>query len=1018
MPIPKKTKDGEEKQQEEEELAAFLGRIVSDADHEEEAEVGRTGSHFDFGHLHRPDPSNNIKLEEGPPRSIDMGADDDNNGIPQPEAMVPYDDVFKYDSQEGNLFYAPEKTTFSFDVYKTPTEATVENETTTIEAVRAEEQDDRQGIKQLPSGQSGAIDDKEPLVHEQTTNIEPEAKASIVESKKSPGTIEWMEKFKKIGMKSEEQVTTIDDDGLIVQQGPPPKPFNYSFKQEKGIDKEEEDFFAQDQQMVDEDDQPHSVESERPDVNEKAEGDSVGIIVEEESVTEEEIVEESFHSHIEPVASDLLAVLAFAEDPPGQGDVEVMEFEDVEEERQNDQDDQDEIVEDDQNEIVEYDPYENVEFDPYEIEEEDQDETDSSVDAGPIPEEVKMERDDLSSAYDPAGEYDASESSDEGEKEETDKDEYDEEIVEEEIINETTESDSRGIEEALMVTAAEDWGCYEEEEDKTLSDVENQSQDVFAALEKAPEGKVAQVQPGYIAPDPTKKADSRSWTIYIILLALLLVAGVIAVLIILSQKDRENLRSSIVPIETFAPSQQPTVTPIPTSLPTRSLNLKPTTIPLPTQVPSSSSTRLPSETSAPTTTLISSTPSPTSQIITAFPTVSSIEPNQPIENDTCDSAIGPIVSDGTFNFGTIAGATIDDVGQCGDAVDSGPGVWYYVLGTGGEMLAHTCQDTSFDSKITVFGAFCDKLICVEANDNFCGEAGTQSAVSWFSNYREPYRILLSGEPNFTDGSFNLVLEARSNDECSTAIGPLSAGNQIPVMGNTLVATPNAITCDGVTNESPSVWYLVAGTGSQMTANVCDDTDFLARIRILSGSCTGLECIAISGIIDCSVSWDSVAFQDYYILISGQSDDDVGSFSLTLTTTEPVINDECRNALGPISIDGDPIIGSTSSASSDLTAPICPTAATANGVWYFLEGNGSSLQASLCDSANFDTRLSVYEGDCSDGDLSSLLCVGGNDDFCGAQSLVTFEALAGLRYYILVHGYGNSSGNFILSVTLL
>jgi hypothetical protein len=309
-------------------------------------------------------------------------------------------------------------------------------------------------------------------------------------------------------------------------------------------------------------------------------------------------------------------------------------------------------------------------------------------------------------------------------------------------------------------------------------------------------------------------------------------------------------------------------------------------------------------------------------------------------------------------------------------------------------------------------------VCIEANDNFCGENGQQSAVSWFSNYREEYQILVSGEPGFFDGSFDLVVDARANDECLTAIGPLSVGNPIPIMGNTLEATPNAISCNGNVNESPSVWYLVQGTGGQMTADLCDDTDFAVTIRILTGSCLGLECSAVSAIIDCSISWDSTPFQDYYILISGAAADDVGSFSMSLTTTGLLDNDECQDALGPLALNGDPVMGSTNSATPDSLAPFCQSAVTANGVWYFLEGDGSFIQASLCDSASYDTRISVYQGDCSGGDLSALVCVDGNDDFCGAQSLVTWQALPGVRYYILVHGYAQSSGNFLLSVTSL
>merc|ERR1712107_493346 len=140
------------------------------------------------------------------------------------------------------------------------------------------------------------------------------------------------------------------------------------------------------------------------------------------------------------------------------------------------------------------------------------------------------------------------------------------------------------------------------------------------------------------------------------------------------------------------------------------------------------------------------------------------------------------------------------------------------------MMAHTCMDTTFNSKITIFSGTCDKPVCIQANDDFCGSSASQSAVSWNSNYRDVYHILVSGDPDFENGSFNLVAGTRYNDECSTAIGPLAVG-PIPVMGNTIEATPNVISCDSYVNKSPSVWYLVQGTGGKITADLCGETSF-------------------------------------------------------------------------------------------------------------------------------------------------------------------------------------------------
>lgn len=869
MPIPKK--NAGEKVEEDDDLAAFLGRMVSDAD-QEAANIGGVGggsSNFDFGYVYRPgqydtagtnDATTMAEVHDDDPDDVD------NDDSPKSDTVVSYEDVFKSDSPDGgNLFQAPQQSNFSFDAYKELGEKTLDD---TVTAAPADtKQTNEEAVPSLEPDASPKAqvqeDDDDDMQQPEPRPIVPDAKAKaiVVESQKSEGTLEWMERFKKIGMKSEEQVTTIDDDGAIIQQGPAAQPFHYSFKVEKSDDEDgENDFFSPDPEDTEDYEIPLADGDKTATVGEPVasheQTDDCWTEIVEESVTEEEAVEESLHSSAEPIASELLAALTAKEDPPGEGDLEEVEFEEVEE------------VGDDQ------------------VDEEE--ETDSSVEAGPIPEEIqKGEIEDLTSAYDPEAEYDASESSEEEDTEMDGGDEEEEVIVEEEFIDETVESSARAKEDGLLLAALRN-DIPESGEDLSVAvDIENQSQHVFSKLEHDSEGGAVREKRAFVSPDITKREESKRWTLYVLLLAMLLLAGVIGALIVLSQQNRGSPRSSVVPIETPAPSQQPTVTPIPTLSPSTIPSMSPTITPMPTKTPSTNPTDLPTITSSPTvlSTGIQEPPTSPPQSKTDPPTSSPMELIQSGENDTCETAIGPLNSDGSPNFGSIASATLDGTFQCGDVGHSGPGVWYSVVGTGGEMLAHTCLDTSFDSKITIFSSTCDNLNCIEANDNFCGSSGTQSAVSWFSTYGEDYRILLSGEFGVVDGSYNLVIESRPNDDCSTAIGPLSVEENEAIMGNTLQATPDAISCDGTTNESPSVWYLVTGTGSRMTANVCNDTDFLARVRVLAGSCASQECIAVSGIIDCTVSWDSVEFQSYYIMISGQSAGNVGSFSMTLTSTE-------------------------------------------------------------------------------------------------------------------------------------
>jgi hypothetical protein len=210
---------------------------------------------------------------------------------------------------------------------------------------------------------------------------------------------------------------------------------------------------------------------------------------------------------------------------------------------------------------------------------------------------------------------------------------------------------------------------------------------------------------------------------------------------------------------------------------------------------------------------ISPSVAPTSIMPSSSSSPSAPESSIP-RNDICQNAIGPL-EPGTNTRGSTENALEDDVDRCvGTSNTSFPGVWYYVFGTGGEMMAHTCNNTEIDSQIYIFAGPCSNPECLEVSDNYCGR---QSAASWDSEFLRPYFILVQGRTLLRSiGSFELSIEARYNDECSTAINleATPRTNGPIVTGQTLEANPNPIVCGEETNTSPSVWHRVRGTGSQ------------------------------------------------------------------------------------------------------------------------------------------------------------------------------------------------------------
>ena len=126
---------------------------------------------------------------------------------------------------------------------------------------------------------------------------------------------------------------------------------------------------------------------------------------------------------------------------------------------------------------------------------------------------------------------------------------------------------------------------------------------------------------------------------------------------------------------------------------------------------------------------------------------------------------------------------------------------------------------------------------------------------------------------------------------------------------------------------------------------------------------------------------------------------------------PPDNDDINDAIAIAC--GSTTPGTTIGATFDTDAPDCDDPHTAPGVWYTVEGTGETFIASMCGGPVYDARMTVYEGN-----PNALVCVGADDDACGFASVseVTWISTFGTTYYILVHGFGSSTGSFELAFT--
>lgn len=374
-------------------------------------------------------------------------------------------------------------------------------------------------------------------------------------------------------------------------------------------------------------------------------------------------------------------------------------------------------------------------------------------------------------------------------------------------------------------------------------------------------------------------------------------------------------------------------------------------------------------------------------------------------NDNCSGAI-PIACGGTAS-GTTASATIDGPATtCTGSTSIAPDVWYTVVGTGTGITASLCG-SAYDTKIDIYTGSCGAFTSVGCNDDFCG---LQSQVSWASALGTTYYIRVHGFGGAT-GAYTLNVTCAApitNDDCTGAIN-IACGQTINA--TTAGANPDAVpTCVTSLNTAPGVWYTFVGDGQNTTLSLCGSS-YDTKIGVFTGSCGSLTCLTGNDDycgLQSQVSFLTTNGTTYYVLVTGFNTAS-GAFTLARTCLPAIPNDVCA---GAININcGQTISGTTVGATPDAVPTCVTTLNTAPGLWYSFVGTGTDNTLSLCGSA-YDTKIGVFTGTCG-----ALVCVTGNDDFCGLQSQVTVpNTISGTTYYVLVTGFSSASGAFTLSRT--
>jgi hypothetical protein len=245
-------------------------------------------------------------------------------------------------------------------------------------------------------------------------------------------------------------------------------------------------------------------------------------------------------------------------------------------------------------------------------------------------------------------------------------------------------------------------------------------------------------------------------------------------------------------------------------------------------------------------------------------------------------------------------------------------------------------------------------------------------------------------------------------------------------GNTACSQQDMANC--FNNASHSVYDLYHFTPNDcqtVTVSLCGSSfDTALEIRT-GGHCPGTTSVACnddycgnvnSNPYNSLLSFVAMAGQTYYVIVGGYAGS-AGAFVLHVTGVPWFMpNDSCPGT----AITSLPFSDAGNTVCAHNEVPwSCPfqNYPDGNEVMYSMTlPNCQQVTASLCGSG-YDTGIEVRTGGACPGG-TTIAC---NDDHScpgsnGFQSQVSFNALPGVTYYILVDGWNGSSGAYVLNVT--
>jgi hypothetical protein len=360
----------------------------------------------------------------------------------------------------------------------------------------------------------------------------------------------------------------------------------------------------------------------------------------------------------------------------------------------------------------------------------------------------------------------------------------------------------------------------------------------------------------------------------------------------------------------------------------------------------------------------------------------------PATNDLCENA--EVVDCGQSLIGNTTFATSSN-GYNGCTFEDSNDVWFAITGDDmvHELFADSIQNFSFNA-IDIFEEDCslEYTLCRTSIFNYITKT-----VSLFAEAGKTYNIRVSD----TDGYFEFSHSCRLplvNDNCTDAID-ISCGQTIE--GDTELATYTGISNGCYSESDNDLWYTIEGDDQlyNFTPDISEQNDFW--IEIYEEACTNMYSICNNRFNLSPGETDfffAAAGTTYYLRLFTSSFFDDSSFRFSIDCLEPIVNDNCTNAID-ISC-GDSIEGNTELATPSNTFNGC-TFENSPDLWYTIDGDDVNYIITASSLEQESLVIDIYQESC---DAPFTIC--SQNLFLAEGDFDVFLAEAGNTYYLRIY----------------